>query len=417
MIDFTRMRLDNGLRVIIHRDTSTPMAAVNLLYDVGSGDEDPERTGLAHLLEHLMFGGSLNVPSYDKIIQKAGGENNAFTNNDITNYYIQLPAVNLETALWLESDRMLGLRFNPKGLAIQKSVVIEEFKQRYLNQPYGDVWLLLRPLAYKVHPYRWPTIGSEISHIENTTLDEVENFFHEHYCPSNAVLAIAGNIDVISCMDQVRKWFGNIEKRKHSLRKLTAEPVQEEARQLEVIKAVPYHDISIAFHMSSRMSAGYYPADIISDLLSGGKSSRLYRHLVMEKKLFSSINAYITGERDPGLFIIRGRIMKGIEMDHAREAINNEINDFISNPPGITELDKVKNKIEATRQYTHTDILHKAMDLSYYELLGDAGILNYELEKYRIVTPGQVQETARSIFKADNSSTLLYYSNLKTPKN
>jgi zinc protease len=417
MIDFSRMRLDNGLRVIIHRDTSTPMAAVNLLYDAGSGDESPERTGLAHLLEHLMFGGSQNIPSYDKIVQKAGGENNAFTNNDITNYYIQLPAVNLETALWLESDRMLGLRLTEKGLAVQKSVVIEEFKQRYLNQPYGDIWLLLRPIAYKVHPYRWPTIGSEIAHIENTTLDEVENFFHEHYCPSNAVLTITGNVDEKNCMDQVRKWFGNIEKRKHSSRNLPREPEQEEARKLEVTRTVPYHDISIAFHMGSRMSADYYPADIISDLLSGGKSARLYRHLVMEKKIFSSINAYITGERDPGLFIIRGRIMKGIEMEHAREAINNEINDFISSPPGITELDKVKNKIEATRQYSHTDILHKAMDLSYYEILGGAEILNQELEKYRNITPGQVKETASKIFDADNSSTLLYYSNLKTPKN
>ncbi|MGF1584342.1 MAG: M16 family metallopeptidase [Bacteroidales bacterium] len=417
MIDFTRMRLDNGLRVIIHRDTSTPMAAVNLLYDAGSGDEDQERTGLAHLLEHLMFGGSLNVPSYDKIVQKAGGENNAFTNNDITNYYIQLPAVNLETALWLESDRMHGMRFTEKGLAIQKSVVIEEFKQRYLNQPYGDIWLLLRPLAYKVHPYRWPTIGSEITHIENTTLDEVENFFHEHYCPSNAVLTITGNVDEERCMELVWKWFGDIERRKYSSRKLPSEPPQEKARKLEVARTVPYHDISMAYHMSSRMSAGYYTSDIISDLLAGGKSSRLYRHLVMENKLFSSINAYITGERDPGLFIIKGRLMKGIEMDCAFEAINNEINDFISTPPGNTELDKVKNKIEATRQYTHTDILHKAMDLSYYELLGDAGILNQELEKYRNITSGQVEETARAIFDPKNSSTLLYYSNLKSPKN
>ncbi len=411
MIKFTRRVLDNGLKVIVHGDNSTPLAVVSLLYDVGSKDENEEKTGLVHLLEHLMFGGSLNIRSYDREVQKAGGENNAFTSNDITNYYIKLPAANLETGLWLESDRMLGLNFTKKGLEIQKSVVIEEYKQRYLNQPYGDTWLLLRPLAYKKHPYRWPVIGSDISHIENITLDEIRQFHNDYYCPSNAILSITGNIDEDHCLELAGKWFGTIEKRKSTVRSLPAEPTQKEARKLEVTRNVPYHEIIKSFHMSSRDHPDYFTADLISDLLAGGKSSRLYRKLVMDTKLFSNINSYITGDLDPGLFIIKGRLSEGVEMSRGQDEILNEIQAFISQPPGKKELDKVKNKLEATRQYTHSDILNKATDLSYYELMGDAAILNDEIEKYKNVNAYHISELARSIFDQANSSTLLYHSN------
>ena len=414
MIKFTKTRLENGLRVIIHRDTSTPMAAINMLYDVGSRDEDQGRTGLAHLLEHLMFGGSANIPFFDREIQRTGGENNAFTSNDITNYYIQLPAGNLETGLWLESDRMFGLLFTQKGLDIQRNVVIEEYKQRYLNQPYGDIWLLLRPLAYKHHPYRWPTIGRDISHIENITLDEVKSFFYEHYCPSNAILTIAGNVDTEASLEMVNKWFGPIERRRKTTRSLPVEPAQTSPAKEVVVRKVPYHEINIAYHMAGRTSTGYYPADLISDLMSGGKSSRLYRHLVMDKKLFSSVNAYVTGDIDPGLFIIKGRLIKGIEMERGHEAILKETELFISNPPQGDELDKVKNKLEATRQYTYTDNLHKAIDLSYHELLGDAENINSETDKYREVSPARIKEAAGILFDPVNSSTLLYHSNSKS---
>ncbi len=414
MINFKKTVLDNGLKVIVHEDKSTPMAVVNLLYDVGSKDENPERTGSAHLLEHLMFGGSVNIPSFDKEVQKAGGENNAFTSNDLTNYYIQLPSANLETGLWLESDRMLELSFSKKGFDIQKNVVIEEYKQRYLNQPYGDTWLLLRPMTYKTHPYKWPAIGSDISHIENITLDEIQQFFYEHYCPSNAILSITGNVNADKSFNLAEKWFGTIAKRKKRSRQLPVEPTQTEARRMEVSRNVPYDDITMAFHTCSRRSMEYYTTDLVSDLLAGGKSSRLYRHLVMEKKLFSNINAYLTGDSDPGLFIINGRLIDKIDMDRAYNEILEEIAEFILKPPERQELDKVKNKLEATRHYTHTNILHKAIDLAFYELLEDAGSINEEIRRYKKISCRQIQETAKSLFDPSNSSTLLYYSNKKT---
>jgi zinc protease len=414
MISFSRKILKNGLKVIIHEDDSTPMAVVNLLYDVGSSDEDPLRTGSAHLLEHLMFGGSVNIPSYDTVVQKAGGENNAFTSNDITNFYIQLPAANLETGLWLESDRMLDLRFTQKGFEIQKNVVIEEFKQRYLNKPYGDMWMLLRPLAYTIHPYKWPTIGIDISHIENITLEEIRQFFYEHYCPSNAILCITGNVRTENCFRLAEKWFGKIDKRKKRSRELPEEPRQGQPRKMDVSRDVPSHEIMLAYNMCGRKSPLYYTHDLISDLLAGGKSSRFYRHLVMEKKLFTNINAYITGDRDPGLFIIKGRPANGISIEHAHEALLDEINQFTSNPPSVEELEKVKNKIEATRLYTHSDILHKAMDLAYYELMGDAGNINDEIAKYREISTTGIMETAAALFTPGNSSTLYYCSNHKS---
>jgi zinc protease len=410
MIKYTRKTLDNGLKLIIHRDTSTPMAAINLLYDVGSRDENEAKTGSAHLLEHLLFGGTLNIPSYDKEVQKAGGENNAFTSNDITNYYIQLPAVNLETGFWLESDRMTGLQFTQKTFDIQKSVVIEEYKQRYLNQPYGDIWLLLRPLAYKKHPYKWPVIGTDISHIESMTLPDIEDFYNEHYCPSNAILTVAGNIKEDFCLELADKWFGNIARRKRKRRNLPVEPGQTKARIKEVNRNVPFHEIIIAYHMSSRGTRDYYSADLISDILAGGKSSRFYKELVKEKRVFSNLDAYITGDRDPGLFIVKGRLDEMTEMKKAHKEILRMLDIMSDTLPDNRELDKVKNRLEATKQYTHTSILHKAIDLSYQELMGDAGNLNKETEIYRNIKREEIREAARSILNPINSSTLFYYS-------
>jgi zinc protease len=415
MISFSRTLLENGLKVIVHEDDSSPMAVVNILYDVGSSDEHPERTGSAHLLEHLMFGGSANIPAYDREVQKAGGENNAFTSNDITNYYLQLPAANVETGLWLESDRMQDLRFTQKGFDIQKNVVIEEFKQRYLNQPYGDMWMLLRPLAYKIHPYKWPTIGRDISHIENITLDEIKEFFYEHYCPSNAILCISGNVRAEKCFALAEKWFGPIGKRKKTSRELPKEPRQRRPRKMNVSRDVPSHEIVLAYNMCGRKSPLYYTFDLISDLLAGGKSSRFYRHLVMEKKIFSNINASITGDRDPGLFIIKGKPANNIEIEHAHEAILGEIGDFTRHPPSGEELAKVKNKLEATRQYAHSNILQKAIDLAYHELLGDAAGINDEIGKYREISATGIREIAGSLFDPGNSSTLYYCSNHKQP--
>jgi zinc protease len=410
MIGFERKTFENGLRAIIHEDDSTPMVVVNVLYDVGSSDEDPERTGAAHLLEHLMFGGSVNVPSYDRVVQEAGGENNAFTSNDITNYYLHLPAPGLETGLWLEADRMLDLSFTQKGLDIQKHVVIEEFKQRYLNQPYGDIWMLLRPLAYRVHPYKWPTIGMDISHIENITLDEIKQFYYEHYCPSNAIICITGNVKADLCFDLIGKWFGPLRQRKKTRRQLPSEPPASDPRYLDVSRDVPADEVVMAYNMCERTSPLYYVHDLISDLLAGGKSSRLYRNLVIEKKHFLNVNAYITGDRDPGLFIVRGRPADGTGIERAREELLSEIHGLTVNPPQIEELDKVKNKLEATRQYSHCDILHKAMDLAYQELLGDAAGVNNEISLYRKISPEGIREAASSLFEPANSSTLFYRS-------
>ncbi len=414
MIEFKRRILDNGLTVIAHKDESTPMAAVNVLYDVGSRDDRPGKTGAAHLLEHLMFGGSLNIASYDREVQKAGGENNAFTSNDITNYYISLPSVNIETGMWLESDRMIGLNFSEKGLDVQKKVVAEEFRQRYLNQPYGDTWMLLRPLAYKVHPYRWPVIGSDVAHISNITLDEIREYYSEHYCPSNAILSVSSALEEDYCLDLAEKWFGTVKKRKTKIRSTPAEPQQDKMRKLDVTRDVPYDQIMIAYHMCERDSRRYYATDLISDLLAGGKSARLYRSLVMEKKIFGSINAFITGDRDPGLFVVKGTVSEGIEAERAYDEITGEINDFISRPPKNEELEKVKNKVEATRQYIQTSILYKATDLAYYELISDAGFLNEEIAQYRKTTQEEITSIAASLFRQENSSVLFYRSNHKS---
>jgi len=410
MINFIRFNLENGLRVIVHEDRSTPLVAMNLLYDAGSKDEDPAMTGLAHMFEHLMYCGSANIPEYDLPLQLAGGENNAFTNNDITNYYLTIPSENIETGFWLESDRMLAPDFSQSKLDIQKSVVIEEFKQRYLNQPYGDVMLLLRPLAYTVHPYRWPTIGMEISHLENVSLDDVRNFFSSRYTPGNAVLTLAGNINPDKAYELAVKWFGPIPVRVSSERRLPAEPAQTRERTLTVERSVPADALYKAWHMGSRTSDDFFSLDLLTDLLAGGESGRLYNKLVREKNLFSEINAYITSDIDPGLIILSGKLMKGTDILKAEQAVNEVIDELKDTTLTVRELEKVKNKYESSTVLSNTSILNKAMNLSVYELLGDIHLVNREVEKFRSVTRKMVRDNAVRYLNPDNCTTLFYLS-------
>ncbi|NJO25966.1 MAG: insulinase family protein [Bacteroidia bacterium] len=410
MIQFEKFMLDNGLRVIVHRDESTPMAVVNILYDVGARDEDPQRTGFAHLFEHLMFGGSVNIPSYDGPLQRAGGENNAYTTNDLTNYYIQLPAENLETAFWLESDRMLSLAFDEKSLDVQRKVVCEEFKEHYLNKPYGDVWHKMRELTYKVHPYRWMTIGKELSHIENAKLEDVRNFFFKHYRPVNAILSIAGNITVEKVKELSQKWFGDIPSGEKYTRNLPAEPPQTEAGQLEVKADVPLDAFYKCWHIYPRLDRKYYIADLITEILSGGGSSRLFQALVKEKKLFSAIDCYHSGSLDAGTLVIEGKLVKGVKMDEAEKAIAEEIEKLKSNTIAANELQKVKNKVESMMAFEDMSVMNRASSLAYYELLGDAAWMNDELEKYNTVTAEDILKESRIIFRPENSNTLYYYS-------
>lgn len=408
MITFEKFTLNNGLKVIVHQDESTPMVAFNLLYNVGARDESESQTGFAHLFEHLMFGGSDNIPNFDEPLQRVGGDNNAFTSNDITNYYITVPKNNIETGFWLESDRMLKLAFTEKSLEVQRSVVIEEFKQNYLNQPYGDVWLLLRPLAYQVHPYKWATIGKEISHIENATMNDVKSFFYKHYLPNNAILSIAGNVEVEEMKSLCEKWFGDIPAGETYHRQLPKEPKQTEPRRLKVNRDVPANAIYKAYKMCDRKGADYYIADLLSDILSQGKSSRLYISLVKEQKLFSEINAYILGCFDDGLLIIDGILQDGISFETAENAILKEIELIKTTLVNKLELKKVKNKIESTHQFSETSILNKAMNLAISELLGDANDVNTEVENYQKVTAKEIKRVANEILNETNCSTLIY---------
>jgi zinc protease len=413
MIQFQKYTLKNNLTLIVHQDTSTPMACVNILYDVGARDEDESKTGFAHLFEHLMFGGSINIPNYDEPLQMVGGENNAFTTNDITNYYCTVPVENIETAFWLESDRMLSLAFTDKSLEVQRSVVIEEFKQRYLNQPYGDVWLLLRPLAFNTHPYKWATIGKEISHIEQATMNDVKHFFKKHYKPSNAILVVAGNVDPVEIKKLAEKWFEPIPDTDKPLRNLPVEPPQTEARKLTVERDVPANSIYKAYHMCSRRDPAYHTMDIISDILSRGNSSRLYKNLVKDKQLFSDINAYVMGDFDKGLFVVSGKIPDHISMEAAEQGIIDELEQLKTALVGDTELQKCKNKIESTVTYSETDILTKATNLAISELLGDADLINQEIQKYAEVTPAGIQKLAGEVLLESNCSTLYYLAQKK----
>lgn len=409
MIKFDKFTLNNGLRVIVHHDNTTPVVAFNLLYNVGARDENPDKTGFAHLFEHLMFEGSKNIPHYDTPLQNAGGENNAFTNNNFTNYYITIPKDNLETAFWLESDRMLELAFSQQKLDIQKKVVIEEFKQRYLNQPYGDWNLILRPLAYKKHPYRWSTIGKNISHIENASLNEVKEFFFKHYAPNNAILVVAGNVATPEIKILAEKWFGDIAARDVAARNIPEEPKQDKYRFTEVERPVPLNTIYRAYHMVGRKNPDYYATDLISDILSNGKSARFTQKLVKEQKLFSQIDAYITGDIDPGLFIIAGNLSNGVSFEQGQNAIKAELDKIANEPIDEHELKKVQNKVEANLIYSEINILNKAMNLAYFELLGNANLINVETENYQKVTPEQIQKVASNLFLNSNCSELFYH--------
>jgi predicted Zn-dependent peptidase len=384
------------------------MAVLNILYDVGARDEDPDQTGFAHLFEHLMFGGSVNIPQYDEPLQRVGGENNAFTSNDITNYYITLPATNIETAFWLESDRMLSLAFSEKSLEVQRNVVIEEFKQRYLNQPYGDVWLKLRPLVYKTHPYKWATIGKNIKHIEDARIEDVKAFFKKHYNPQNAVMVVGGNITTDQAKQMAEKWFGPIPAGEKYHRNLPQEPAQHEERRETVMAKVPLNDVYIAFHMPGRLDEGYYEIDLISDILSRGHSSRLYRNLVKEKQLFSEIHAYNMGSFDRGMFVIEGKPSENVSIEDAETAIWGELEKLKQQLVPPDELTKVKNKTESTLIFSEMSLLDKAMNLAQFELLGDAAMFNHETEKYLAVTAEQIQKQSREIFRKENASTLIY---------
>lgn len=408
MINYEKFTLANGLRVLVHEDHSTPLACLNILYDVGARDENPAMTGFAHLFEHLMFGGSINIPSYDTPLQQVGGENNAFTNNDITNYYLSLPANNLETGFWLESDRMLSLAFSEKSLEVQRNVVVEEFKQRYLNQPYGDEWLLLRPLAYKKHPYRWATIGEEISHIENARMEDVKAFFKKHYHPSNAILVVSGAVRPDEIKMLCEKWFAGIPSGEKTQRNLPAEPAQTEARFLEVFRDVPADSLTRVYHMASRNSELYHTQDLISDVLGRGSSSRLYTALVKENQLFSSISAYVSGNFDPGLLVIQGKVNPGVEIHQADEAVTAVINKLLLDGIADKELEKVKNKAESTLVFEEMSILNKAMGLAFAELLGDAGLVNTEIDKIRKVSSESIMQQAKTILRPENCSTLYY---------
>jgi predicted Zn-dependent peptidase len=413
MIKFDKFILDNGLKVIVHQDKTSPIVAINIVYDVGASDENPEKTGFAHLFEHLMFGGSINIPSYDSPLQLVGGENNAFTNNDITNYYLTLPKENIETGFWLESDRMLSLAFSEKSLEVQRGVVIEEFKQRYLNQPYGDMYLLIRDMAYIKHPYKWATIGKEISHIENATMKDVKNFFYKHYAPNNAVLTVVGNVTLKEIKPLVRKYFSNIEKREIVKRNLPKEPKQTKLRTLTVERDVPNDIITKAYHMCNRLDKNYHATDLLSDVLSNGDSSRLTRKLVKEQKLFIELNAYILGSRDEGLFIISGKPNKGIEIKEAEKAIQKEINCLIDEGIEDNEFQKLKNKVEASLIFSQMSVLNKAMNLGISETINDANDVNTETEKYQNVKKEDVLKIAKQILNEENCSTLYYLSKQK----
>jgi predicted Zn-dependent peptidase len=409
MIHFERFTLANSLRVIVHEDPTTPMAVLNVLYDVGARDEDPDQTGFAHLFEHLMFGGSINIPDYDEPLQRAGGENNAYTTNDLTNYYIQLPADNLETAFWLESDRMLSLAFSEKSLEVQRKVVCEEFREHYINKPYGDVWKQLRELSYRVHPYRWMTIGRELSHIEQARLEDVKRFFFAHYNPSNAIVVVGGNVKLSRVKQLAEKWFGDIPAGSKYHHHLPQEPAQTQARRREVKAEVPLDALYKCYPMYSRLDPRFYVSDVITDLLSGGSSSRLYQSLVKERQLFSQIECYHLGSLDPGLVTIEGKLVKGVSMEEADHAVQEQLSLLVAEPVETQELQKVKNRVESLIAFEDMSLLNRCNNLAFYELLGDAALMNEEMQKYDQVTSEQVQQVAGELFNPDHANTLYYF--------
>ncbi|HAK12165.1 MAG TPA: peptidase M16 [Chitinophagaceae bacterium] len=408
MIQFERFVLDNGLRVLVHEDPSTPMAVVNVLYDVGARDEHPDKTGFAHLFEHLMFGGSVNIEDYDEPLQMAGGENNAYTTNDLTNYYISLPAENLETAFWLESDRMLSLAFSEKSLDVQRKVVCEEFKEHYINKPYGDIWHKMRELAYKVHPYRWMTIGKELSHVEKAHIDDVKAFFFKHYRPINAILVVAGNVQLEQVKQLAAKWFGPIPMGDQYVRNLPQEPVQTAARRQVVEADVPVDAFLATWHMDARLDKGYYIADLITEVLGGGASSRLYQQLVKEQRLFASIDCYHFGTVEKGLVAVDGKLAEGVAIEQAEAAVQAVLQQVQEEVINDHELAKVKNKTESVIAFEDMNVMSRANSLAFYELLGDAQLMNDELQRYQEITATDIRTYSQQLFAPTNSNVLHY---------
>jgi predicted Zn-dependent peptidase len=408
MVNFERFTLSNGLKVLVHPDRSTPMAVVNVLYDVGARDENPAQTGFAHLFEHLMFGGSVNIPDYDDPLQNAGGENNAYTTNDLTNYYCQLPAENIETAFWLESDRMLSLAFSAKSLDVQRKVVCEEFKEHYINKPYGDVWHIMRELAYKEHPYKWMTIGKELAHVENAELQDVKNFFFKHYTPLNAILVVAGNVVVDDVKALAEKWFGDIPSGEKYNRNLPQEAPQLEERRMTVYRKVPMDAIYKTWHMCARRDNDYYTTDLLADILGGGASSRLYQTLVKEQQLFVNVSCYHFGSLDRGLFTIEGQLVKGVDMKTAEDAIEKELDKIKKEKIEERELRKVQNKTESVMAFEDMSVMNRAGSLAYYELLGDGELMNSEFKKYQDISVDDLYRIANEVLMPTNSNTLWY---------
>ena len=408
MITYQKKILSNSLTVIANRDRASRMAAVNILYKVGARNENPTRTGLAHLFEHLMFRGTHNVPDFDTPVQMACGENNAFTNNDYTDFYITLPVDNIETALWLESDRMTGLNLSAEAVEIEKRVVVEEFRQRYLNQPYGDQNMILRNMVYTTHPYRWATIGISPDHIENASLEEIHDFYHRFYHPSNAILSVSADIESERVFELAEKWFGSIEDTHYPISAIPQEPLQTEARRKVVERDVPATTITIAFQMGDRLSRDFFLGDMTSDLLAGGDSARLYERLIKKKQLFASVNAYISGDVARGMFVFTGQLHSTTTETEAEAAIWEEIEDLKKCNITAYELEKVKNKFEANTLFGELNVMNKAMNLGYYEMIGDLALINREVEIYRSLSANDVADFSRRTFRPENSSTLIY---------
>lgn len=408
MIEFEKYTLDNGLTVILHNDQSTPLVAVNVLYKVGSKNETPDKTGFAHLFEHLMFGGSLNVPDFDTPIQVAGGDNNAFTNSDLTNFYDILPSENLETALWLESDRMKSLIFSQESLDIQKKVVVEEFKETSINKPYGDLWHELSALVYKEHPYRWPTIGLVPQHIEDANLEDVKSFFESHYNPSNAILVVAGKLEVENVKIKIQKWFSDIPGNAKPKTQIKKEPQQKEYRQKTVYRPVPSNAIYLGFPMGDRLHKDFAICDVLSEVLCGGRSSRFYQNLIKQTELFSNVDAYISGTMDPGLFIIEAKLLDGADIEKAKNLIWKEINLLMETLLDEQELQKVKNALISSITFSEVSIINKAINLAYYEMLKTADMINKQEEDYLYITPKDLQDVAKRIFVKTNCNEILY---------
>lgn len=408
MVNFSRRILPNGLRVLVHEDPSTPLVAVNVSYYVGSRDEQPDKTGFAHLFEHLMFAGSKNVPDFDDPLQRAGGENNAYTTNDYTTFYEIVPAENLETALYLESDRMLALSINKRSLDVQRKVVVEEFKETCLNEPYGDSWHHLSELMFHKHPYRWPVIGLSPEHVENASIEDVRSFYKNWYNPSNAVLSIAGKVSEAEAFDLAEKWFGSIPAGQVPDRQLVAEPPQSAAARKVVIANVPVPAVFLAFRTPGRADKDFYAVDLLSDVLALGPSSRLYRRLLKDRALFSTIDAYVTANVDPGLLVIEGRPSEGVSVEDALAAIWAELELLKNEIIEERELKKIQHRFESTLVFSETSVLNKAQNLAFYELLDRAELMNEETEIYLNVLPDELHRSAQNLFREENSATLIY---------